>query len=383
MYTRIFLSFIALFISQKVFSEGLRFECQQANIATIDSQIDQYLSTLNIQNYLFQKQINGHTLQLTLKKNDTSTLYIRWNPDYQINDEIIFLPTAKGQEEVTTVSKKEIVLALMQPGRDTVFTGKSCNLEAFKDHIHVRQMIVAWAEHLHWTFPDGSPAKWNKSYWEEGSLKSGKHLSEAMADFFINQHTCAFGCYTATKIVIIQGILDYYQRIKKDEVKANAIKKALRSDGEVLVNIEPDSMWDSFQHNQNGKHNHPGKLLAVKTHVAPLNFIPGDWVYFKNTDAISADISGYEGSNSIYMGRARFDDFYDDNGHHFLYNEKLREVYNWRHGVLSRTRDYAKIQPLTSDLLNTLGLPPQAGGLLLDNRSVPKYFGFEESFEQP
>ena len=77
------------------------------------------------------------------------------------------------------------------------------------------------------------------------------------------------------------------------------------------------------------------------------------------------------------MGRARFDDFYDDNDHHFLYNEKLREVYNWRFGVKNRIRDYAHIHNPSSDLLNTLGNPPQAGGLVLDNRSVPKFFGFE------
>lgn len=377
MHIRLLLAVLALFISQKVFSEGLSFECSPRDIQGIESQLDQYMSSLNISSQLFRKQVNGHTLQLTLNKNDTSTLYIRWNPDYQINDEVIHLPTAKGHEEISTVSKKEIVLALMQPGRDTVFSGKSCNLEAFKDHVHVRQMIVAWAEHLHWKFPDGSPAKWNETYWKNGTLKPGKPLSEAMTDFFINQHTCAVGCYTATKIVIIQGILDYYQRVKKDLEKAKAIKQALQSDGEILINIEPDSMWESLEHDQKKTLHSQGKLLTVKTQVAPLNFVPGDWVYFKNTDAKSADVSGYEGSNSIYMGRAQFDDFYDDNGHHFLYNEKLREVYNWRHGVLSRTRDYAKMQTPSSDLLNTLGLTPQAGGLLLDNRSVPKYFGFE------
>ena len=371
------LTLLILCLCQIARAEGLVFECDSSHIKSIEHQLDRYFKTLHIQPTLFNKQIKNHTLQLTLKNPDHSTLYIRWNPDYQIEDEVINLPTASGQESATTVSKKEIVLALMQRGRHTTFSGKSCNFEAFEDHIHVRQMIVAWAEHLHWTFPDGSPAKWNETYWKNGTLKPGKPLLEAMTDFFINQDSCSVGCYTATKIVIIQGILDYYQRIKKDPEKANTVKSILRSDGEVLVNIEPDAMWHALQNNQAQNLNQQGKLLTVKTGVSPLNFIPGDWVYFKNTDTKSADISGYEGSNSIYMGRARFDDFYDDNGHHFLYNEKLREIYNWRFGVFSRSRDYAHIQNPSSDVLNTLGLPPHAGGFVLDSRSVPKYVGFE------
>ena len=379
MLTRIVFAFFCLLASQVVFSEGLVFECTTPRLKAIESQLDQYFSTLGIQPDLFHKEFNQTALQLTLKNKvpDKSTLYIRWNPDYQIEDEIISLPAAQGYKEVTTVSKKEIVLALMQSGRRTAFSGKSCNFEAFEDHIHVRQMIVAWAENRHWTFPEGSDAKWNETYWKDGTLKPGKPLLEAMTDFFINEKSCSVGCYTATKIVIIQGTLDYYQRIKQDIDKADQIKKILRSDGEVLVNIEPDSMWKFFKKDHPATSINNGKLLTVKAGVAPLNFVPGDWVYFINTDAESSNISGYEGSNSIYMGRGKFDDFYDDNGHYFFYNDKLREIYNWRHGVFSRSRDYEKIQPLSSDLLNTLGLPPQAGGFVLDSRSVPKYFGFE------
>lgn len=371
------LTLLLISVSQRAYSEGLVFECDHTKIKTIEGQIDQYLNQLNIAPHLFYKQVSDHILQLTLKQSSHSTLYIRWNPDYQIEDEVVELPDLNGKRLATTVSKKEIVLALMQSGRSTTFSGKSCDFEAFQDHIHVRQMIVAWAEHLDWKFPDGDPAQWNEVYWKEGTLQPGKSLSEAMADFFIHQDTCAIGCYTATKIVIIQGILDYYQRIKQDITTVNAIKKRLRSDGEVLAGIEPDTMWGEATDKPVSEFNQQSKLLTVKMRVAPLNFVPGDWVYFKNTDTASANISGYEGSNSIYMGRARFDDFYNDNDHHFLYNEKLREVYNCRFGVRNRVRDYARIHNPSSDLLNTLGNPPQAGGLVLDNRLVPKFFGFE------
>lgn len=370
---------ISLIISQHSLSEGLVFECDETKIKTIDTKLHQYFNQLNIQENFFEKIVQKNTIRFSLKNNhpDTSTLYIRWNPKYNIQDEIVYLPSEKGLKEVSTVSKKEILLALMQSGRRTVFSGKSCELEALEDHLHVRQMIVAWAENLQWKFPDGGSAQWNESYWKDGTLKPGKPLLEAMTDFFINPNQCSVGCYTATKIVIIQGVLDYYQRIKKDSEKASQVKKILRSDGEVLVNIEPDAMWQLIKKEAPETKSNSGKLLSVKNNIAPLNFIPGDWVYFINTDPKSSDRPGYEGSNSIYMGRAKFDDFYNDNGHYYFYHEKLLEVYNWRHGVFSRSNDYDKLQPLSSELLHSLGLSPQKGGLVLDSRSVPKYFGFE------
>lgn len=379
MFIRKILFLIFLFISQSGIAEGLVFECDETKIKRIETQLNQYFNKLNIEEEFFHKELQKNSIRFNLKNNtpDTSTLYIRWEPKYKIEDEIVYLPTSTGQKEVITVSKKEILLALMQSGRKTIFSGQSCDFEAFEDHLQVRQMIVAWAENLHWKFPDGGGAQWNQSYWKDGTLKPNKPLLEAMTDFFINPDECSVGCYTATKIVIIQGVLDYYQRIKKDPAKANQVKKILRSDGEVLVNIEPDAMWHFLKKDQPEIKSKNGKLLSVKHNIAPLNFIPGDWVYFINTDPKSSDKPGYEGSNSIYMGRAKFDDFYNDNGHYFFYHEKLLEVYNWRHGVFSRSNDYDKLQPLSSDLLNILGLSPQKGGLVLDTRSVPKYFGFE------
>jgi hypothetical protein len=370
--------FSLLFLtSQQSLAEGLVFECDHQKLHTIDAKIHNYFKQLGIDQDFYKKQLSPTKLELRLKKTalENSTLYLRWDPQFNIQEELIQLPATNGKRDVHTVSKKEITLALMQSGRETIFKGPSCTFEAFQDHVNVRQMIVAWAEHLHWKFPDGSSAKWNEAYWENGTLKPGKPLSEAMSDFFINEDSCSVGCYTATKIVFIQGILDYYQRIKQDSKTAQKIKDTLRSDGEVLVNIEPELMWQYLEKDKKVL-SKQAKLLTVKQQVAPLNFIPGDWVYFINTDTKSSDKAGYEGSNSIYMGRAKFDDFYNDNGHHYFYNEKLSEVYNWRNGVYSRSQDYEKLQSLSPDLLNRLSLPPSQGGIVLNTRAVPHYFGF-------
>jgi hypothetical protein len=357
---------------------GLIFDCGADKLTQIKSQLNTYQQELGVDASVYDLHESGARLRLSLKDPSVyGTLYLRWDPKYNITEERISLPTAKGLAEIETVSKKEILLALMHPGRETVFSGNACHIDALKEHVQIRQMIVAWSEHLHWSFPDGSAAQWNQQYWDQGNLKPGASLDKAMRDFFIQPDKCSIGCYTATKIVIIQGILDYFRRIKKDDVTADAIIKRLKSDDDVLVDIEPGAMW-SFQKPINPEEQKRlGKLLKIQAQVAPMNFIPGDWVYFVNTDKDSSEKDGYEGSNSIYMGRASFDDFYNDNEHHYLYNEKIQNIYNWRNGVFSRSRDYQRMQTLSAEQVHQFGLSPEEGGFLLKNRAIPYFFGFE------
>jgi hypothetical protein len=357
---------------------GLIFECGSDKLNQLNSQLINYQQELGIDASVYKVDEVDGRLRLSLKDPSVyGTLYLRWDPQYNITEERISLPGKKGLLEVETVSQKEILLALMHEGRETVFKGDACHIEALKEHVQIRQMIVAWSEHLHWSFPDGGPAQWNQRYWDQGNLKPKVSLDEAMRDFFINSDKCSIGCYTATKIVIIQGILDYFRRIKKDDAMADAIIKRLKSDDDVLVGIEPGAMW-SFQKPINPEEQKRlGKLLKIQTQVTPMNFIPGDWIYFMNNDPKSSDVDGYEGSNTIYMGRALFDDFYNDNQHHYLYNEKIQNIYNWRNGVFSRSRDYRRMQTLSAEQLHQFGLSPEEGGFLLKNRAIPYFFGFE------
>lgn len=357
---------------------GLIFECSENQLFNIKHELRAYAQDLGISESVYQIEQSKQRLRIYLTHPSVyGTLYLRWNPSYAIAEESVTLPNADGFSAIPTVSRKEILLAMMHGGRKTIFKDAACQINALIDHIQIRQMIVAWSEHLHWSFPDGSAAQWNTQYWDRGNLKPGVSLDEAMRDFFIQPEQCSVGCYTATKIVIIQAVLDYFRRIKKDRNMADAIVKRLKSDDDVLVGIEPGSMW-SFQKPINPEEQKRlGKLLKVQTSVEPMNFIPGDWVYFVNNDQKSSAIDGYEGSNTIYMGRASFDDFYNDNHHHYLYNEKLSTIYNWRNRVFSRSRDYSRLQTLSAEQIHQLGLSPEEGGFLIKNRAIPYFFGFE------
>ena len=89
---------------------------------------------------------------------------------------------------------------------------------------------------------------------------------------------------------------------------------------------------------------------------------------------MSSQKIGYEGSNAIYLGGGRFDDYYGENNHAFTYVEKLDEVFQWRHGVFSRPRDAGKRQPLTEQDFESLGTPPRQGGIVTDWRIGPDFF---------
>jgi hypothetical protein len=276
------------------------------------------------------------------------------------------------------VSKKEMVLALLQHGRLTQFRDKACDIAALQDNVAIRQNTVAWAQHLTWVWPDGERAEWNEKYWHRGTPKPGVALSVALNDVFMNQDKYAIGCYTATKLVVVQGILDYYSRIKKSPSQLKLVEDRLMHDQDPLVGIEPARAWDFEKDFDPHDLDHPGKLLKVKEGVRPMNFVPGDWAYFLNTDPVSYEKTGYEGSNAIYLGRNKFDDYYDDNNHSYSYYQKLDEVYQWRNGVFSRSRDFAKIKPLSPQDVARLSKRPAEGGLLKSIRITPYQFAYEE-----
>ncbi len=361
---------------------GVRFVCAEAQLQQVEPAMQQLLQSLKIPSSMVQvsKDALRGSLTYSLKgvTPGVSTLYMAWRQELDIHDATLQIPTGRGKSRaIQTVSQKEILLALLHPGRLTEFRGTACNVEALRDNIGIRQNIVMWAEDLTWEWPDGTAAGWNPKFWNKGTPVRGIPLYDALNDLFFNQAKYSIGCYTATKIVFVQAVLDYYHRIKKDPVVTELITKRLLSDGEPLVRLEPARMWsfeDDFEPEDMFRE---GKLLRIIEPAAHDNFVPGDWSYFLNTDKRTYEKTGYEGSNALYLGRNRFDDYYNDNNHHYAYREKLAEVYQWRNDVFSRSHDWAKIQPISADLLEKLGHSPEQGGLLMAYRVVPYYFGFE------
>ena len=356
----------------------LRFLCQ-SQLAEIQRGLPDFFHRLNISTALIIQSADEKpgllTLSLATVQDDILTLDFFLRPEYFLSTEPVDLPVGNGLFRTEqTVSRKEIVLALLQHGRVTEFKGKACSLAALIDHVGIRQNIVAWTERLNWIWPNGGSAKWNPRYWRRGTPRRGVSLHTAVMDTFIHQEKYSIGCYTATKLVFVQGMLDYYRRIKKDPIRLLQVEKALLADGDPLADIEPGEMWSFETDFPPQKLKQPGKLLSLHFKVAQGNFVPGDWGYFLNTDAASYKKVGYEGSNFIYLGRNLFDDYYNDHDHRYTYEQKIDEVYQWRHGVFSRLRDLHKVKPLSNNDFPRLGKTPNAGGIQLDVRLAPRYF---------
>lgn len=190
--------------------EGILFACAPERIGNIKRSVEQYLSSQGITPNLFIEKFNKNNGNLSFTLNtpedDFDTLQFKAKPGFRIQDETVSLPGSHGKKiQVETVSKKEILLALMQHGRLTIFEGNNCSAAALKEHVGIRQNIVAWAENLNWDWPDGDYAKWNNKYWRKGTPLPGVKITRAFADAFKHQDDYSIGCYTATKLVVTQG----------------------------------------------------------------------------------------------------------------------------------------------------------------------------------
>lgn len=369
--------------AQVAADSGIWFACPADRHASVHSALRDYFKQLQISASWLKSYDDPAAgtfgYRLNTPVTDTDTLSLERRKHYGIKPSWMDLPARDGRfRRVRVVSEKEIVLALLQNGRRTEFAGPACDIEALKEHVGLRRNIAAWAEKLYWNWPDGGPATWNTQYWDRGTPRPGVDVSVAMQDAFAYQKKYAIGCYTATKMVVAQGVLDYYGRVRKDPKKLELAKARLWLDQDPLVDIEPPRIWsfeDDFDPRQMTRE---GKLLALKTGVAARNFVPGDWVYLRNTDEATRHKVGYEGSNAIYLGRDRLDDYYNDNNNSYRYERKLDEVYQWRNGVFSRSRDFRKLEKLSPEQRRALSKTPEQGGLVMDVRLVPFLFGFEE-----
>ena len=187
---------------------GIEFICPAERLPRIRQDMARYLAELAIAPALFavqQDEAAGKLrFTLTTPAADTNTLDLAERPEFGIPQHVSWLPTASGESrKVVTVSPKEIVLALMQHGRLTVFAGRACDIEALRDHVGIRQNTVAWAEILRWGWPEGSPSKWNPKYWKAGTPRKRYPLWQAVNDAFFHQDKYEIGCYAAARLVLV------------------------------------------------------------------------------------------------------------------------------------------------------------------------------------
>jgi hypothetical protein len=127
-------------------AEGLQFACDSGQANVLKSELADYFKSLAIPLDLLdsREEASGarFTLSYFLKGPDITpdTLGISKESRFSIAPERATLPGNGGIDQTReVVSRKEIVLALLHPGRLTRLGPAGCSVSALKDHVDTRQ----------------------------------------------------------------------------------------------------------------------------------------------------------------------------------------------------------------------------------------------------
>ncbi|MGE8659190.1 MAG: hypothetical protein ACN6O8_20795 [Achromobacter sp.] len=127
----------------------------------------------------------------------------------------------------------------------------------------------------------------------------------------------SFSCYRATEYVTVLAIAQELQTANPD------LGRRLQRQWETRA-VMSGSFHDTF-------------LREYGTLDAPLPqrfYVPGDRLWFRNPDAASSDVEGYEGSWVFYLGGGLFNNFWE-RGAPYTLTAKCVEIHHWRHGLRS------------------------------------------------
>lgn len=221
----------------------------------------------------------------------------------------------RGQEASLV---QEILLALLAAPQLLPFG----DLQALQSHIRVRCHMVRAARRTALAFKTVA-AERPSAFWhyddEHGFLlRPGCDLIEAIVAATQPEATGRlydFSCYRASEYVILLGLaleLREHHPALYAQLEQTCRVHAIRS--------------GQF---------HEVFLTEYGTLQTPLPAhycVPGDRLWFRNPDARSSNIEGYEGSWVIYMGRGLFSNFWERD-RPFTLESKCLEIFHWRDGA--------------------------------------------------
>ncbi|MDQ5944785.1 MAG: hypothetical protein QG619_202 [Pseudomonadota bacterium] len=214
--------------------------------------------------------------------------------------------------------KREIVLAMLAAPHGFEYP----SLEEFTAAISIRHNIATTARKTALCFdPRGIERPedcW--TYHEETSftLIPGQPLIPSLEKATQPELTgkCySFSCYRATEYVILLGIAKALEEFNPE------LLQRLQQQWETRA-IMSGRFHDVFLH----------EYGSMDTPLPARYYVPGDRVWFRNPDACSSDVSGYEGSWVIYMGGGLFTNFWKREQPYTL-ADKCLEIYHWRHAT--------------------------------------------------
>lgn len=213
---------------------------------------------------------------------------------------------------------QEIVLALLAAPQLLHYA----DLDALQSQVRVRSHIAAAARKTALAFKTQA-AERPEAFWQYDEdhgflLRQDRPLIEAIIAATQPEATGRlydFSCYRASEYVILLGIaleLQEHHPALYEQLEHTCRLHAIRS----------GQFHDVF-------------LTEYGTLQTPLPahfYVPGDRLWFRNPDAHSSDIEGYEGSWVIYMGNGLFSNFWERD-RPFTLESKCLEIFHWRDGA--------------------------------------------------
>jgi len=125
----------------------------------------------------------------------------------------------------------------------------------------------------------------------------------------------AFSCYRATEYVTVLGLAQELQQANPE------LARRLQRQWETRA-VMSGRFHEAFLHEY-------GSLDAP---LPQRFYVPGDRLWFRNPDAASSDVEGYEGSWVFYLGNGQFNNFWE-RGSPYTLTSKCVEIFHWRHGL--------------------------------------------------
>lgn len=188
--------------------------------------------------------------------------------------------------------------------------------------VRMRRNIVQAARTAQLDFHTGA-AERPQDYWtyheDSGfTLLPGKSLIEALQCALQpgpSGQRYSFSCYRASEYVILLGM-------------AQEIRQTNPSLYEAL-----QRQWERKAIQSGRFHGTFLREIGSLEQPLPLGYyVPGDRVWFRNPDAHSSDVAGYEGSWVIYLGGGLFNHFWNC-AQPYTLADKCVEIYHWRNAV--------------------------------------------------
>ncbi|WP_082306013.1 hypothetical protein [Achromobacter piechaudii] len=213
---------------------------------------------------------------------------------------------------------REILLAML--ASPVAFTFP--DVAELQSAVRIRRYIVQAARRTALAF-DTEHAERPEDYWTYDEARGftilpGRSLIEGLRRATQPQASgqlYAFSCYRATEYVTVLGIAQELQQANPE------LAQRLQRQWETRA-VMSGRFHEAFLH----------EYGSMDAPLPQRFYVPGDRLWFRNPDAASSDVEGYEGSWVFYLGNGLFNNFWE-RGKPYTLTAKCVEIFHWRHGL--------------------------------------------------